>query len=273
MKNLLSLFLLSCISLVTTVFYAAQDPEALHKAAEKGNLERVKTLVTDGADVNARTDEGLFTPLHLAVYNGYKDICEFLVLHNADVNARTDAEDTPLHLAACKGYKDVCEFLVLHKADVNAFAMFGKTPLHSMLHFGPSNFDTTHYNILLAFLTDWSLDINTRDTDGRTALRVAREHYLYDAAELIEDQPLYVLGFKKVVMSILCGHHKRCGVKSDLMRIDSECLKLIVLYLLSIADNKTTNYQNRKNDYNFYVCIGRGALPNTTTHTGAKSSC
>lgn len=43
----------------------------LHAAAERGDLEVVKSLiVSEGANVNA-ADEGLNTPMHLAAYRGH----------------------------------------------------------------------------------------------------------------------------------------------------------------------------------------------------------
>lgn len=235
MKNILCLSFLSYTLLVTTVFYAAQGSESLFKAARTGNLPLIKTLLEGGADVNARDIFGS-TPLHWAALNGHRDVCEFLVHNKADINTlSTTICETPLH----------------------SLLRWQKTaPLKSSLILRRNNLLENYQNIILFFLADLSFDPHVQDTIGRTALTVAQEYGLHDAAELINNQPLYVLGSKKVVLSILCAHHRRCGAHSCFIRIDSEALKSIVLYLLSITNNSTMDYQNRKNNYDFYVGIG-----------------
>ena len=63
--------------------------EALHEAAEGGDLYTVKYLVARGADVDARNVDG-DTALHDAAYNGHLDVVEFLVGSGASVGAASD---------------------------------------------------------------------------------------------------------------------------------------------------------------------------------------
>ncbi|MEM2677506.1 MAG: ankyrin repeat domain-containing protein, partial [Thermofilaceae archaeon] len=71
----------------------------LHKAAEEGDLQRVKKLVENGANVNAKDEYGS-TPLYLAVLNGHLELARFLVEKGANVNAKDIVGWTPLHIAA-----------------------------------------------------------------------------------------------------------------------------------------------------------------------------
>ena len=78
------------------VFAADAD---LHEVVRKGELKRVKNLVSHGADVNVVTPQGE-TPLHVAVQYGHRSISEFLLEHGARGDAQNDDGDTPLHYAA-----------------------------------------------------------------------------------------------------------------------------------------------------------------------------
>ncbi len=98
----------------------------LHFAATK---EIVELLINEGADVNAKNKWG-GTPLHAAATNGKKETVELLIAADADVNAKADAGgSTPLHLAAMRGHKETAELLIAKGADVNAKYIDGKTPL------------------------------------------------------------------------------------------------------------------------------------------------
>jgi ankyrin repeat protein len=71
--------------------------------------------------------------LHYAAGGGHKEIVELLIDEGADVNAKGENGWNPLHLAAGRGQKEVAELLIANGADVNAKvvsgAKQGKTPL------------------------------------------------------------------------------------------------------------------------------------------------
>ena len=88
----------------------------LFKACTDGDLEKVKGLIEQGADVNAKDKYG-YTPLHFAVGNGYPKIVEVLLKNDAKVNAKNKNGITPLHLAACNGRTEIVELLKQHKGE------------------------------------------------------------------------------------------------------------------------------------------------------------
>ena len=67
----------------------------IHEGARTENIEAVKQAIADGADVNAKANDG-WTPLHWAAWKSHKEIAELLIANGADVNAKNDVGDTPL---------------------------------------------------------------------------------------------------------------------------------------------------------------------------------
>jgi len=104
---------------------------ALHWAAERGQIEMVEILLYAGGRVDAVTRIGHYTPLHLASKAGNEPVTRRLLEEGANVQAKTfPAGTTPIHLAAASGQTDVLEPLIEYGADVNALeASSGQTPL------------------------------------------------------------------------------------------------------------------------------------------------
>ena len=96
-----------------------------------GDLEAVKVMIQNGADVNA-VDKYNQTALHEAVQEGegYVDIMKMLIQNGADVNAVNKWKCTALYYAVCIGYVDIAKVLVQNGADVNTAYENGTTALH-----------------------------------------------------------------------------------------------------------------------------------------------
>ncbi len=96
-------------------------------AALEGQTEEVRTLLTKGADVNAKDDEGR-TALMFAVINLHLDTAKALLEHGADVNARADDGGTALMLAASCGDAGIVRVLLDKGADLKgSYVQTGKT--------------------------------------------------------------------------------------------------------------------------------------------------
>jgi ankyrin repeat protein len=87
-----------------------------HQAAADGDIERVKQLISEGADVNAK-DEGDNTPLCHAVRKGMMEMVQLLVKAGADVNA---GSWPPLCEAVDKNDIVIAKYLIGHGANVNS---------------------------------------------------------------------------------------------------------------------------------------------------------
>ncbi len=83
----------------------------LLKSAMKGDVDTVKNLVGQGADVNSSTNKGL-TPLILASLKGHKEVSDFLINKNADINAKDARGMTALMAASKQGHIEAVKLLL-----------------------------------------------------------------------------------------------------------------------------------------------------------------
>jgi len=95
---------------------------AVHWAAQSGHVAILKALLDAGAQVNATTRIGDYTPLHLASSQANSALVEALLESGASVNATTtNSHVTALHLAAqTVGGAESVKVLIEYGADLNA---------------------------------------------------------------------------------------------------------------------------------------------------------
>jgi len=133
------------------------DQARLYLAVRDGNIEKIKALIANGADVNEKDWRG-YTPLHIAAMHNRKGIVEFLITNGANVNRKTSKktkEDfpfdrefeylelmrklfisettvacTPLHFAAKYGHRTIAELLIENGAKIDEKNAQNWTPLH-----------------------------------------------------------------------------------------------------------------------------------------------
>lgn len=108
------------------------------KAAKRGDVDHVRSLLATDPDlIHARDIDGS-TPLHCAVWKGEKEMVAFLLQAGADVNSHNTNDHwgtTPLHAAAHANQASIVQMLLDHGADVNAEDMNGNTPMfHTTYH-------------------------------------------------------------------------------------------------------------------------------------------
>ena len=134
------------------------------------NVEIHQMLIENGADVNVKSDQGR-TPLHdVFIWDKFDfDVMKLMIEKGADVNAKNDDGETPFFTALRKRKddSDAIKYLIDHGADVNAKNQFGDTPLYF-----------TAYSVrnaeVLKHLIENGADVNARSDDGRTPLDSAK---------------------------------------------------------------------------------------------------
>jgi len=104
----------------------AKGETALHMAVIKGDRERVKKLLAEGASPNVK-DFANWTPLHEACNHGYADIAEMLLDHGALINTPGNENSTPLHDAVQNYRLDCVRLLVSRGALKTLRDLYGKT--------------------------------------------------------------------------------------------------------------------------------------------------
>jgi hypothetical protein len=109
----------------------------LHYAAENGHVEITRLLLHNGADVNAKSNDG-FTPLHWAAIFGHVDILHLLVENGADLEAQSNSGRRALHWAALYGNLPfIQELISRYHVDINARDNNGRTALWWARHGDP----------------------------------------------------------------------------------------------------------------------------------------
>jgi ankyrin repeat protein len=176
--------------------------ENLCPAAANGEIERVKLLISENADVNVTDSDGM-TPLHYAAREGHKEIVELLLAHGADVNiseaylnsiaaeyamhynhteivqllVSKGADISPLHLAIYMKDETKAKSLIEDGADVNSRTPAGITPLNQAVGKGLKD--------IVELLIAYGADVNAGYNWGWTPLHGAAENGYKDIAEFL----------------------------------------------------------------------------------------
>lgn len=101
----------------------------LHVAAALNRSEFIRVLISFGADIDARTENG-FTPLHWAASKDAVDALRALIQAGADPDIATPTGITPLHWAASKNATNAVAYLLTNKGNIHSETVSGMRPLH-----------------------------------------------------------------------------------------------------------------------------------------------
>ena len=102
-------------------------PDALHQAAQVGDVEMLDAAIAAGFNVDARDSRGRTALMH-AVDQGYPLLVQQLVAARADVNVRAPDGATALFMAAAHGHTEIIELLMKAGAAVSVRGPEGETP-------------------------------------------------------------------------------------------------------------------------------------------------
>ena len=145
--------------------FAAVPNGALALAAERGDQPLVRSLLQQGADVNASGVDGS-TPLHRAVMADRLDVASLLLKAGARVAATDRYGVTPLALASINGDARMIRLLIEAGADPNGVDSAGEPALMTAARTGVPD--------ALRALVDAGAKVDARDTQfQQTSLMIA----------------------------------------------------------------------------------------------------
>ncbi|HVB37923.1 MAG TPA: ankyrin repeat domain-containing protein, partial [Vicinamibacterales bacterium] len=162
----------------TVLRAAAADDTPVADAAMRGDRAAVKSLLEQGADVNAAQNDGM-TALHWAAVEGDLPLAQMLIYAGADTHATTRLGGyTPLDIAAKDGHADIVQALLKGGADPRSVNAYGTTSLMLAAASGSVPAVTA--------LVEAGADVNAREhVHGETALMLAAAYDRPDAMQVL----------------------------------------------------------------------------------------
>ena len=137
----------------------------LSKAADRGYLDVVGTLLASGAPVDLGSEKGK-TPLNNAAWQGYSDIVDLLLAAGATVDLRTTDGANALLLASTQGHSGIVQTLLAAQSPTDAQTDDGRTALMMATIRGHTQ--------VVADLIGSQANVDLRNEDGATALHYAK---------------------------------------------------------------------------------------------------
>lgn len=151
----------------------------LHRATFKENLEVVKFLIKNGADVDKKSKNSKTFSLHLAALLDNQDLLELLVSSGADINAKTADGSTALHRACNRCSDNLINFLITKGANISAEDDYGRTPFSLMNDQKMVNYEQSIKIMVKEFskLKFKSLPVHEKDMELVSKNAKAYEHF------------------------------------------------------------------------------------------------
>lgn len=147
-------------------------------ASGRGNIEVVRLVIREGADVNRQGSQQQ-TALILASAFGHVEVARVLLQNGADFRS-TDTGLTPLMMASAEGHDELVKLLIATGDDVNAVQPDGWTPL---MHAAARNQPST-----VGILIQSGSDMDAENEDQKTSSDIAAENGFVVIEEVLERQ-------------------------------------------------------------------------------------
>lgn len=139
----------------------------MHIVIEEDNLEVVKYLISKGADLKLKNNDG-DDALIIATKKGLHKVFVHLLSQGADLATTSPkTKRQPIHIAARYGDLGILDAIIDKGVDANQEAIYKEVPLHLAIKslFLPS----------VKYLIEKGANINAKDKSGKTRLDITRK--------------------------------------------------------------------------------------------------
>lgn len=106
----------------------AMNETSLHAAAARGDVAGIATLLSKGAEIDARDRAGA-TALLVATHGNQIAAAKALIDAGADVNAKDNINDSAYLYAGARGHLEILKMTLSHGADLKSTNCYGGTAL------------------------------------------------------------------------------------------------------------------------------------------------
>ena len=152
--------------------------DALIKEAQEGDLKRIKLLIANGADVNAKS-RAQCMPLMFAALGGDVEMVKTPFGEESALDASGDKGWTALMIATIEGHLDVVRALLEHGAQVSTENNQGWTALRLAVSMNETE--------ILHMLLDAGAEVNIADHESKTALMQAAGENIEESLKALLD--------------------------------------------------------------------------------------
>ena len=172
------------------------DPPLYWTSCSDEHIYLTEQLLIAGADVEAKSNFTLVTPLHRAMHNFSVATTKLLLQHNANPNACTNLNETPLHYI-CSYFSDtfiaekaekrieIVQLLLAAGANPNVKNNYGFMPLHFQISINVKAF-FSQQKALAALLLKAGGDLVKATSGNATLLHKNYDSLYTDGGELLQ---------------------------------------------------------------------------------------
>lgn len=159
---------------------------ALILAAESGNIEIVRDLISQKEDLNQVDDRGR-TAVMAATHGNHPGVVKALIAAGANIHIQDNMQDNPFLYAGAEGLLEILRLTIAAGANTKLVNRYGGSALIPACHHG-------YPDCVLELLTTTDVDINHVNNLGWTAL--------IEAVILSDGGPVH-----QRIVQILVDHH------------------------------------------------------------------
>ncbi|XP_036698386.1 uveal autoantigen with coiled-coil domains and ankyrin repeats isoform X2 [Balaenoptera musculus] len=154
--------------------------DRLMKAAERGDVEKVSSLLAKKGVNPGKLDVEGRSAFHVVASKGNLECLNAILIHGVDITTSDTAGRNALHLAAKYGHALCLQKLLQYSCPTEHVDLQGRTALHdAAMADCPSS---------IQLLCDHGASVNTKDVDGRTPLVLATQMCRPTICQLLIDR-------------------------------------------------------------------------------------